>query len=219
MELFEDLRIPPGAFFVRLDVRKASKLLRRRDEVFHSKLLEAFEFIRSRGLPAYLALAISDELNILFGDFFSRRLEKVVSLTASLVTLKLGMPVDARIAYTPSLLSAVKYLERRQVLGYRNALMKEAYERALERYKDPSRARSEASKPIDVLRREYSYYMPKRALLGTIARDEGRDSRDLRSPEGKKRLIKILESLPLEWSEKLVRNRASRRRCSARDFS
>ena len=219
MEPFESLRVPFGPFFVRLDVRKASKTLKRWDEGFHRRLVEAFRSLRSRGLPAYLAFAISDELNVLFGDFFSRRVEKIVSVSASVVSISLGLPVDARIVYTPSLLSAVKYLERRQVLGYRNALMKEAFERTLAETGDRNLAKAESSRPVDQLRRKYSRFLPKRALLGTIARDDQEESRDLRDERGKKRLIEVLKSFPLEWSERLFRIRVSTPRCSVRVLS
>ncbi|GEM_PF-4584227 len=209
MELFEALRVPIGPFFLRLDVRKASKRLEGWDESFHKRLLHAVDDMKDRGLPVYFAFVISDEINVLVGEVFSRRLEKIVSVFSSIASIRVGMPLDARVVYTPSLLSAITYLRRRQELGGRNAILKEAFDEAFSRLGDRRKAHAEVSeKPLDKLRKEYARKVPKRALYGSIRhKGETRIARPFGSEKGARSLLEILKETPLERYEELVRNR------------
>ncbi len=171
--------------------------------------------MRSSGLPVFFAYIISDEINALIGEVFSRRLEKITSIFSSIASIAIGMPVDARIIYTPSVLSAIEYLIRRQELGRRNAILKEAYEESLKRLKDRRRAQeSIEGKPLDVLSKEYSYRIPKRALLGSMIIDEPQEAYEFSSEKGRRRLYKELMSLKLERLESRIRS--VERLCSPR---
>src|SRR4051795_9990050 len=107
LEVFHALRLPPGAWVIlRLDGRGFSRFTESRfekpfDARFHDGMVQAAQSVLEdlQGLYAYTE---SDEISVLFPrawNLFGRELEKVISLSASVVSAALTLAFGTRVHF------------------------------------------------------------------------------------------------------------------------
>ncbi|OYT61946.1 MAG: tRNA 5'-guanylyltransferase [Thermofilum sp. ex4484_15] len=158
-EVFSGLRLPPIPFFIRVDGRGFRKLLtelgfsKPYDVSFAKLMVESAKSVYEGGFNPALIYLFSDELNILFlkENIFSRRLEKIVSVIASLVSSTFSLKlleikgVRVKVAFDARAVIVGKegildYLIWRQNEAWRNCLNSYAYYSLLSKGLKPQEA-------------------------------------------------------------------------------
>ncbi|HEY7424214.1 MAG TPA: tRNA(His) guanylyltransferase Thg1 family protein [Gemmataceae bacterium] len=123
LEVFHCLRLPPGAWVIlRLDGRGFSRFTENRfdkpfDARFHDAMVQATQTVLE-DLQGVYAYTESDEISVLFPrdwNLFDRELEKVVSLSAGIVSAAFSLACGMRVHFDSRAILAV---EDEQVVDY-----------------------------------------------------------------------------------------------------
>src|SRR3990167_4855260 len=128
-DYWKNLKIPNGIpFIVRLDGNCFSRFTeqyeRPFDETFYKAIVMGVKYLMTNIPEIYRAHFHSDEISLYFpreSEWFDRRVEKITSITASMMSSKFSLTVDkeahfdSRVLLTPTKADIEAYEEDRQI--------------------------------------------------------------------------------------------------------
>lgn len=135
-DFFKELVVPNGCYFmVRLDGNCFSKFTERYerpfDKDFYKAILTGTKYLMRNIADIYKAHFHSDEVSFYFGrdsEWFKRRVEKIISITAGMLSSKFSSVVgedvhfDSRVLVTPTKKDVEEYEKDRRLNAFRGCV-------------------------------------------------------------------------------------------------